>query len=263
MAEVLRVEKPSPGVVLLTLSVPERRNAMTEELTTAWNTQLALLAADAELRCLVVTGAGSAFCSGGDLSWIEEGATTMDTASVRRRMQYFYRSWLSVRDLEVPVLAAVNGPAIGAGLCLALACDMRYAASTASFSVPFTRLGMHPGMAATYLLTEAVGVVRARELFYTGRRVGAEEAVALNLVNGVFEPDALLPEVLAIADGIAATAPIATRLTKVGLTRGTARTFQEALDWEALAQPVTMTTEDFAEGFVAVRERRTPVFRHR
>lgn len=263
MSEVLRVERPSEGVVLLTLSVPDRRNALTEELTLAWNAQIAELAGDVDLRCLVVTGAGSAFCSGGDLTWIEEGATTLDTASVRRRMQYLYRSWLAVRNLEVPVLAAVNGPAIGAGLCLALACDLRYASSSASFSVPFTRLGMHPGMAATYLLVEAIGVVKARELFYTGRLVKPEEAAALQLINGVYDPDALLPGVLSIAGQIAAAAPIATRLTKTGLSRGTARTFQEALDWEALAQPVSMTTADFREGFTAAKERRTPIFRHR
>ena len=139
MADVLRVERPSEGVVLLTLALPERRNAMTEELTSAWTATIAGLAQDRSVRAVVVTGAGRAFCAGGDLSWIDAGASTLDVAGLRDRMVGFYRAWLSVRDLEVPVLAAVNDPAVGAGLCLALACDLRYAGPGARFGAPFTR----------------------------------------------------------------------------------------------------------------------------
>lgn len=260
MADVLRVERPSEGVVLLTLALPERRNAMTEELTSAWTATIAELKQDRSVRAVVVTGEGRAFCAGGDLSWIDAGASTLDVAGLRDRMVGFYRAWLSVRDLEVPVLAAVNGPAVGAGLCLALACDLRYAGESARLSAPFTALGIHPGMAGTYLLVEAVGMVVARDLLYTGRVVHAEEAKQLGLVNGVFTDDALVAETLAVAARIAATAPVATRLLKAGLARGTAGSFEDAIAWEGLAQPVTMLSEDKREASAAMAEKRPPRF---
>lgn len=261
MDSPLQIEKTDDGVVTLTLALPERRNAMTEELTARWGATVAELRLDQTVRAVVVTGAGPVFCSGGDLSWIETGASGMGTASIRERMMPFYRTWLSIRELEVPVLAAVNGHAIGAGLCLALACDLRWAVPTARFAAPFTGLGMHPGMAASFLLTEAVGVVRTRELLYTGRSVSGAEAQAWGLLNGVCEPADLLPTVLEAAHAIAATAPIAVRLTKAGLMSGTSRTFSDALAWEAIAQPVTMASADFQESLDARREKRPALYR--
>jgi enoyl-CoA hydratase/carnithine racemase len=256
----LLVDRPSPGVVLLTLALPERRNAMTEELTDAWTSTIAELATDRSLRAVVVTGQGTAFCAGGDLSWIEAGGAAVDP--LRTKMLGFYRAWLSIRDLEVPVLGAVNGPAIGAGLCLALACDVRYAAPTARFGAPFASLGMHPGMAASYLLPEAIGLPRAREMLYTGRIVGADEAAQIGLINGVVPAESLLEEVLATAEKVASMAPIAIRLTKSALRHGP-RSYAEALEWEALAQPITMSTNDMREGLRAQGERRKPSFEGR
>ncbi len=139
----LRVERPSPGVVVLTLALPERRNAMTEELTAAWTAQVGELAGDRSVRAVVVTGEGTAFCAGGDLSWIEAGGAEVD--ALRTKMRAFYLTWLSIRDLEVPVIAAVNGPAIGAGLCLALACDLRYASPDRALRCPVRGTGHAPG----------------------------------------------------------------------------------------------------------------------
>ena len=180
----LRVERPSDGVALLVLDNPDQRNAMSDAMTEAWSTAVADLAGDPTVRVVVVTGEGSAFCSGGDTSWIasEPDATVDD---LRRRMLPFYRAWLAIRSLEVPTIAAVNGAAIGAGLCLALACDIRYAAASARLGVPFVRLGMHPGMAATWSLPEVVGPAAARDLLLTGRLVGADEALRLGLVSRV------------------------------------------------------------------------------
>lgn len=255
----LRVERRDTGVVTLTLALGQRRNAMTAELTAAWTDAIDRLRGDRDVRCVVVTGEGPAFCAGGDLSWIAE-SPQLTVDDVRARMMPFYRAWLGIRDLEVPTVAAVNGPAIGAGLCLALACDLRYAAAGARFSAPFTALGMHPGMAATWLLPEAVGLPTARELLFTGRSVDAQEALRIGLVQGVYGDDALLEEVAALADTIAATAPVATRLTKAALARGGHRSIADALAWEGLAQPVTMTTRDLAEGLAAAREKRRPQF---
>jgi len=258
MSEPLQVQRHDDGVVVLTLDQPDRRNAMTESLTHAWSEQMSALAQDLAVRAVVVTGAGSAFCAGGDLSWITADAPENVTPDrLRAKMYPFYRAWLALRDLPVPSIAAVNGPAVGAGLCLALACDLRYAGPRARFSAPFTSLGMHPGMAATWLLPEAVGMPRAREMFFAGRVVHAEEAVSWGLAS------ALVPDVVThavdIAHQIAATAPIAVRLTKAALAHPY-RGYAEALEWEAAAQAITMATADLREGIAAAGERRAPRF---
>jgi enoyl-CoA hydratase/carnithine racemase len=255
----LRVERPSDGVVLLTLDQPDQRNAMSAPMTASWVATMAELAADRGVRAVVVTGAGSAFCSGGDTSWIagEPDATVDD---LRERMLPFYRAWLSILQLEVPTIAAVNGPAIGAGLCLALACDLRYAATGARLGAPFVRLGMHPGMGATWLLPDVVGPSAARDLLLTGRTVDADEALRLGLVSRVIEQDGFLDEVLATAAGIARSAPVASRLTTRALRTGGPADLEAALQWEALAQPVTLATADLQEGISAARERREPRF---
>ena len=261
-ADHLTWTEPRDGVVLLTLSNPDQRNAMSGAMTTSWVRATEALAGDPDVRAVVVTGEGSAFCSGGDVSWLasEPDATAAD---LRVRMQAFYRDWLSVRRIEVPVIAAVNGPVVGAGLCLALACDLAYAATSAKLGAPFVKLGLHPGMAATHLLVDAVGAMRARDLLLTGRMVDGAEAARIGLVAGVLPDDGFLDAVLDVAAGIAATAPLASRLTTVALREGGHGSVEDAIRWEALAQPVTMTTADLQEGLAAVRERRAPAFRGR
>jgi enoyl-CoA hydratase len=232
---------------------------MSDAMTASWVAAIDALAGDRDLRAVVVTGAGSAFCSGGNTGWIaSEPDATVD--ELRTRMVAFYRAWLSIRRLEVPTIAAVNGPAIGAGLCVALACDIRYAARGARLGAPFVKLGMHAGMAATYLLPNVVGEAHARDLLLTGRLVDADEALRLGLVSRVLEADGFLDEVLATAAGVAATAPVATRLTTVALRDGGHADFETALQWEGLAQPVTLATADLQEGIAAAREKRPPRF---
>jgi enoyl-CoA hydratase len=250
------------GVALVTLDNPDQRNAMSGPMTEAWVRTVQQLRDDRDVRCVVVTGEGSAFCSGGDPKWI---ASEPDAPvhHLRDRMLGFYRAWLSVRDIEVPTIAAINGAAVGAGLCLALACDLRYAAASARMSVPFVKLGMHAGMAATYTLPNVVGEAHARDLLLTGRMVGAEEAFRMGMVSAVTPDEEFMGSVLETAAGIAATAPVASRLTKVAMRDGGHADFQSCIDWEALAQPVTLATEDLQEGVRAGRERRAPVFQGR
>ncbi len=257
--EHLRRDTPSEGVALLTLDNPDQRNAMSEEMTASWIAAIDDLAADFSVRVVVVTGSGSAFCSGGNTSWIaSEPDATID--ELRTRMLPFYRAWLSIRTLEVPTIAAVNGHAIGAGLCLALACDLRYAARGARMGVPFVRLGMHAGMGGTYLLPEAVGQAHARDLLLTGRLVDADEASRIGLVSRVHEPEGFLDDVLATAAEVAATAPIATRLTTLALRDGGHRDLESCLQWEAMAQPITLATADLQEGIAASKQKRLPRF---
>jgi enoyl-CoA hydratase/carnithine racemase len=257
--EPLLIERRDEGVVLLTFNLPDVRNAMTEELTAAWTAAMAELAVDRDVRCVVVTGAGTAFCSGGNLSWIEDGGGRT-VSGLRDRMLPFYRAWLSIRALEVPTIAALNGAAVGAGLALALACDLRYSTPEAKLSVPFTTLGMHPGMATTWLLPEVVGLAVAREMLLTGRMLTGAEAVSAGLVNRTFARESFLDEVLAVAAQVAGRAPIATKLTKGALASGGHASFDAALAWEALAQPITLATDDLLEGVRAARERRQPRF---
>jgi enoyl-CoA hydratase len=259
MSEPLRVDRRPGGVVLLTLDDPARRNAMSDAMTSAWREAIAGLRADPQVRCVVVTGAGGAFSSGGDLTWIAERGEA-DVAPLRDHMLAFYRTWLSIRELEVPTVAAVNGAAVGAGLCLALACDLRYTAADAKLVAPFTRLGIHPGMAATYLLPETGGLPLAREMLFTGRAVTGEEAASAGMVNRAVPREEVLDVALGVAAQIAERAPVATRLTKAALADGGPPSLEAALRWEALAQPVTMASEDLAEGIAAQRERRAPRF---
>ena len=255
----LRVSRPSPGVVLVTLDLPDRRNMMSGPMTASWGRVMAGLRADPDVRAVVVTGEGSAFCSGGDVSWIgAEPDATVD--ALRARMLPFYRTWLAVRELEVPTIAAVNGAAIGAGLAVALACDLRYAAEDAKLGVPFTTLGMHPGMATTYLLPEVAGPALAREMLLTGRVLTGAEAAAAGLVNRAVPRAQVLATALAAAEAVATAAPVATRLTKRALLHGGHASFEAALEWEALAQPVTLASADLQEGLRAQREKRPPRF---
>jgi enoyl-CoA hydratase len=257
--EDLRVEARGDGVALVTLALPDRRNMMSAAMTASWQRAMSALAADRDLRCVVVTGEGSAFCSGGDTSWItSEPDAPVDR--LRARMLPFYRAWLSIRSLEVPTIAAVNGAAIGAGMALALACDLRYAAEDARLGVPFTSLGMHAGMATTWLLPDVAGLAVARELLLTGRLVSGAEAERLGLVNRAVPRGEVLDVALEAAAAVAATAPVATRLTTAALRGGGHSSIEVALQWEALAQPVTLATADLHEGIAAAREKRRPRF---
>lgn len=258
-ASHLRLERPSDGVAVLTLDNPDQRNAMSDAMTASWVAAVDELAADRSVRVVVVTGEGTAFSSGGNTSWIaSEPDASVD--HLRTRMIAFYRAWLSIRRLEVPTIAAINGPAVGAGLCLALACDLRYAAAGARLGVPFVKLGMHPGMAATHLLPNVVGEAHARDLLLTGRMVDADEAFRLGLVSRVIDPEVFRDEVHEIAAGIAATAPIPSKLTKLALLDGGHADFEAAIQWEAMAQPITLATADLQEGIRAAQEKRPAVF---
>jgi enoyl-CoA hydratase len=250
------------GVVTITLNRPDIRNAMDPALTEAFASAVDALRTDADARALVITGAGSAFCAGGDLSWIKPGPDA-NVLDMRAKMRSFYPKFLGVRSLDIPVIAAINGPAVGAGLCLAMACDIRVASEDAKLAAPFTRLGMHPGMAATYLLTRLIGAARAADLLFTSRTVDGREAERMGLVNRVVPAGEALPAAREIAKQIAANAPLPMGMVKRAIYIAEHTDMATMLEYEGLAQPITMATADLLEGLAAVKEKRAPEFEGR
>ena len=261
MSEAVLVERDG-GVVTLTLNRPDVRNAMTAELTDAFTDAVESLRGDPDVRVVVVTGAGKAFCAGGDLSWIQPGPGA-DVPSLRAKMRSFYPRFLVVRSLDVPTIAAINGAAIGAGLCMAMACDIRIASEDAKLSTAFMRLGMHPGMAAMYLLTRLVGTARASELFFTAKTIDGREAERIGLVNHAVPVASLVDEVSSLAREIAQNAPIPMGMTKRALYLAERADIETMLEYEGLAQPITLATADLLEGLKAMKEKRPPEFEGR
>lgn len=255
----LHVTRSEAGVVTLRLDNPGRRNALDLSLASAVRDAVASVAADSSVRCVVVTGTDGAFCSGADLGALREsGGTTV--LGRREMLSAYYRTFLDVRELDVPTVAAVNGPAIGAGLNLALCCDLRVCGESARFGATFVRLGIHPGGGVTHLLTRLVGPERAARLVLTGEVVGGAEAVAMGLASSCVADASLDATVEALAARIAANAPAVVRAAKRSLRLAVDSSFAAALEVEALAQAASQAAEDAGEGWAAFREKREPRF---
>lgn len=236
-----------------------RKNAMTEELGDRLRDALTPLSTDPSVRAVVVTGAGDAFSAGGDLAMLERlRQSTAEEA--RAHMRAFYARYLSLLDVPVPTIAAVRGPAIGAGLCVALACDLLVVAEDAALALNFVKLGLHPGMAATLLAPLRLGRQRAAELLYTGRRFDGREAVQMGLALEAVPEDRVLSRAQALAADIATSAPLAVRALKRGL-RLDEDALERALEHEARSQAESYGSEDLGEGLAALRERRAPKYR--
>ena len=261
---LIRIEHPEPGVAVVVLDDPDRRNAMTVEMGEALRSTTEELGADEQVRAVVLTGEPPAFSAGGDLAMLEDYArrTREEGFDATESMRSFYARFLSVRDLPVPVIAAVNGHAVGAGLCVALACDLRIVADEAKVGLNFSRLGLHPGMGGSWLLPQAVGAQRAAELLYTGRLVAGDEAASWGLALESLPAGEVLPRAVALASEIATAAPQVVRQLKQTLAIPAA-TLDEALGREARCQAVNYGTEDLVEGLAAGRERRAPSFQGR
>jgi len=254
----------SGPVARLRLHRPETRNAMTAAMGEEIRSAVGQINRRPDVRVVVVTGSGKAFSAGGNLDDLiaevegraEEGGPGLGGG------ERFYSLFLSVRDLEVPSIAAINGHAIGAGLCFALGCDLRVMREGAKVGMTFVRLGIHPGMAATWTLPRLIGESRAADLLFTGRLVEAREALGMGLVDRVAGDD-FEQVVDELAAEICSSGPLAVRAVK-GILRGTrGRTLEEALAVEAEAQRGTFRTADAAEGIRAIREKRAPRFEGR
>ena len=180
--------------------------------------------------------------------------------NIRETMRTFYKLFLSIRDLPCPTLAALNGPAIGAGFCVALACDIRLVAEDAKLGLNFTKLALHPGMGATWTLPRIVGPALAAELLYTSRIISGEEAARIGLANRCLPAEEVLPATLAVAREIADCAPLAVRGVKKALARTLDATLEDQLSFEASEQAICFESQDAQEGISAVKARRRPSF---
>lgn len=254
------------GVGTIVLNRPDRKNAFTMEMIDEWASILVAARTDPEVRVLVVTGAGDAFCSGVDLGRLDAGGHRGGQAPLQRKTALtdrIHRVAYALEDLDKPVIAAVNGVAVGAGMDMALMCDMRLAARSARFSEGYIRVGLVPGDGGCYYLPRLVGVAKALELLLTGDFIGAEEAQRLGIVNRVTD-DADLPAAVAeLAGKLAAAPPVAVAMIKRATYQSARCDLRTALDLISSHMGIVTSTEDSAEALAAFQEKRKPVFRGR
>lgn len=253
--------RQAEGVGILTLNRSERLNTMTAALLDAVLARLEAAASDDGLRVLVLTGSGRAFCAGGDLA---EGLRAINgdppQASQTRRLRTYMRTTQLLHDMSAVTIAAINGACAGAGLSWAAACDLRYAAAQARFSTAFIGAGVSGDFGGTWTLARIVGGGRARELYFTGRRFDADEALAMGFVSGVVPDGELMAHVAGVAGTLAAAAPLALRAMKANMIDGERLPLSAHLDVEAERHSVLCESADAREAATAFLEKRRPVF---
>jgi 2-(1,2-epoxy-1,2-dihydrophenyl)acetyl-CoA isomerase len=256
------------GVLTLTMNRPEARNAMSGEMNGALQAQLAWAELAAEVKVIVLTGAGKGFCAGGDVKGMAArgdgtvGNNTIDGKIHQQRLNQRATAGKLFR-MPKPTLAALPGPAAGAGFSLALACDMRVMASTAIMTTAFARVGFSGDYGGTYFLTQLVGSAKARELYFLSDRVSAEEALRLGLANWVVEPEQLQAKTLEVARRLANGPTVAYRYMKENLNRAMSGEVEDCLDLEATHHVHCGQTEDHREATKAFVDKREPVFKGR
>jgi len=257
--ELLLVERKNQAVVL-TLNRPKVMNCLNFDLLYAVRDQIDALQYENDIRCVIITGAGEkSFCAGADLK--ERATLTQD--EVKKFILTIRNLLTSIQNLNKPVISAVNGIALGGGTEVALASDIRVASTNATMGLTETRLAIIPGGGGTQRLPRIIGVAKAKELIFTGRRVDAQEALEIGLVNQVCQPEDLLDECMKMADMISETGPIAVEMAKYAINQGIETDLASGLAIESNAYRVTIPTEDRIEGLTAFREKRKPVYKGR
>lgn len=262
--ETMRVEDVAPATLLVTLNRPERLNAQTDQMFSELEQLGHSLQERPEVRVVVLTGAGRAFSAGFDLDEAEE---LQDDGSLGmlRRQERAARAMRAIRSVPMPVIAAVNGPATGGGMALALAADIRIASPTARFNAAFVRIGLSAGdLGSSWLLPRLLGLGRAAEILFSGRFVEAEEAERIGLVNSVHPAEALVPAALQLASEIASNSPGGVKLSKRALQANMEITsYAAALELENRGQALLTRTDDMREALAAFKGRREPQYADR
>ncbi len=262
-AAPLVLETQHGAITTLTLNRPDRLNALNNDLSSALNDALARIANDSSTHVVILTGAGRAFCAGGDLSAIGKGREREDAAELAPLLRSGMQAVLKMRTMPQPVIAAVNGPAAGAGMNLALAADIRIAAEDAVFGQNFAKVGLFPDYGGTYFLPQLVGPSIAAELFYLGDMIDAKTAHRLGIVNHVVPPDKLEAEAHALAHKIASGPQVAIRAVKQAIFARDKQALVEALETEVEHQLKCFHSHDCQEGIRAFLEKRAPKFQGR
>jgi len=244
------------GIARITLNRPERMNAFTFEMINAWTAALQQCRTDDAIKVVLLTGAGSAFCSGGDI--VEMGDRLQHTPEQRKNELFnrIERIPLALEDLDKPVIAVVNGVATGAGMDMALMCDIRYAAKSARFAETYVKVGLVPGAGGAHFLPRLVGVSKALELFLTGDFLDADEALRLGIVNKVFPDETLLEEVEKIARRMAKAPSLTLRMTKRAIYQGMRNDLRTNLDLISSHYAVITASQehrDLVHKFIAER----------
>jgi enoyl-CoA hydratase/carnithine racemase len=258
MSEPLVLEDRQDRVVVLTLNRPEVMNSFNFPMLLALKERVEAVHFDPEVRVVIINGAGQkAFCAGADL----KERATMSEPQVREFIFTIRNLFTFIEYLNKPVIAAVNGIALGGGTELALACDIRLASATATLGLTETRLAIIPGAGGTQRLPRLIGRGKAKELIFTGRKVDAQEALQIGLVNKVCEPAALLDDCRAMAGMICEAGPIAIQQAKYAINYGLEADLHTGLAIESNAYWVTIPSEDRLEGLAAFREKRKPVYK--
>lgn len=242
-------------VALLVLNDPSVRNALSYEMAQAFEETLKALRHQEGVRCLVITGRGESFCSGGDFRSIIADFK-LPAVELQPKLKDFYSKFLSLTSLSIPTIAAVNGHAVGAGFSLAMACDLRIAARDAVFHANFVRLGVHPGLGASYFLTKSLGPARALEILWLAEPIYAEEALSLGLVNRVVESNRLINEAMELAEKIASMPPTAVQMVKRSVYMWHDRHLEEVMERESYAQALCGETPEMERAIRDFLERK-------
>jgi 2-(1,2-epoxy-1,2-dihydrophenyl)acetyl-CoA isomerase len=255
------IESAENGIVTLTLNRPERLNALSPDMTAALKEALERLSTDRECGAIVITGAGRGWCAGGDVKTMESRGREQTFEDRAEGLRRAHQLPLLLRTMPKVVIASINGPVAGAGLGLALACDLRIAGKSARFGTAFARIGYSGDYGGSWSLTRLVGTAKARELYFTADIIDAEEAGRLGIVNKVVEDDALREETMALARRIADGPRVALGYMKRNLLAAETEPFQTVLELEAAHQARCAFTEDHEEAVAAFNEKRRPVFK--
>lgn len=247
------------AVAVIKLNRPKALNALNEDVLTDLDGAITEAEKDETIRVIVITGEGKAFAAGADIGAMVD----MNTLAGLEYIRHGQRIYRHIESVNKPVIAAVNGFALGGGCELSLACDLRIASTKAQMGLPETGLGIIPGFGGTQRLARLIGDGKAKEIIFTAGMVNAEEALNIGLVNKVVEPDLLMDEAMALAKKISSKAPIALGMAKNAINRGRQVDIDSAMDVEAMFEVMCFSTEDKREGMTAFIEKRKAEYKGR